>query len=450
MRIAAVLALSFVLTATVFAQDGFQVPDGDLPEARVGQYRVAFTRSGAAMTECNGQWLFDSGLVFWTKSWADWGTQIRRAKDSDGWTPASDDGQSLGFHGTLFNYNSNPKFTFQQEVKIIPGGLRFHYTVTPSGSSPSDLKGVGVAVQLPVRLAGGGTVALAEKTVKLPSDKGGVSLGSGATNDLKISLTSGAAISCVVERPLSWSITDQRTYKNPTFSLFASDKEAVAALNQGKPAEIAFDLMLAREGTPRVAVSPADPNPRVLVLPDDTTTRGDWIGTYGRTAYDLCAMRSPKSIKLSRNPAWRWGIAGGNPKDSARSWRSAAPADDDRTILWEPDRSRRTPASIDDHGEAYELGAGPDLHLRCAVPRGKHQLSLYFFETDWIQYRAFDISVYTDDAQHTLLAQTSVSDFVKGKYKRFSVQGPARLHIHLARAQSTNVVISGIFLDPME
>lgn len=450
MRSVAAIALCLMLASASFAQSQFLTPDDDLPEARVGQFRVAFTRNGAVVVGHDGKWLFDSGLVFWTKSWENWGTQIRRAKDTDAWSPLSADSQSIHFDGTLFSFNNNPRYTFQQDISAIPGGLHFHYKVAPLDAN--ELKGAGIAVQLPVAYAGGGVVALNDKKITLSSTPG-APLGSGAAKILKISLQNGSTISYVSERPFSWSISDQRKHRNPTFSLFGSEKETVAALNQGKPTEFSFDLILeqtAASAAPQQAALNPDPKAPVIVLPDDVETRGDWIGKYGKLAYVLCAMRSPNSIQASRAQGWRWDIKGGSAQDSYRLWKSAAPAKEDRTVLLQPDRARRVPASIDDHGEAYDLGQGPDLHLRCSIPRGMHQLSLYFFETDWIQYRAFDISIYSDDKAHQLLAKTDVSDFFKGKYKRFQIQGPRKLHIHLDRCNSTNVVISGIFLDAIQ
>ena len=185
----------------------------------------------------------------------------------------------------------------------------------------------------------------------------------------------------------------------------------------------------------------------VIVLPDDRHTRGDWIGAYGTHAYVLCGMRSRHSLYGGKG--WPIGFSAftGDPRERVRGWRSTAPAAGDRSVLWEPSGLRRTPAAFDDHGEVRPLGRGPDLHLRVSVPTGPFLLSLYFFEIDWIQYRAYRIRVYEQMNRRTPLAETTADNFFRGKYKRFAVIGPAKLRIVIERGQSANAQTSGLFLD---
>jgi tetratricopeptide (TPR) repeat protein len=186
----------------------------------------------------------------------------------------------------------------------------------------------------------------------------------------------------------------------------------------------------------------------VVEIPEDTFTRGNWQGAYGRRAYVLCGMRSPKS--LYGGPDWpvNFFLRTGDPKEGGRAWRSTMAAEGDRGILLEPNGLTRTPAVFDDYGETYPLGKGPDLHLELDVPEGPHLLSLYFFECDWIQYRSYTISLYEagENAGPPLLT-SRVGDFLKGKYKRFAVTGPARLRVVIAKGNSPNAVVSGLFLD---
>jgi hypothetical protein len=198
------------------------------------------------------------------------------------------------------------------------------------------------------------------------------------------------------------------------------------------------------------AAAEAAPPPTVVEIPEDTATRGDWIGVYGRAAYYLCGMRSPKS--LYGGPAWPidLSVSTGDPKENGRAWRSTMPSEQDRTILLEPNGLTRTPASFDDFGETRPPGKGPDLHLRLALPEGPHLLSLYFFEVDWPQYRAYTLSIYSDDEEGAEpILTTKVADFLKGKYKRFAVIGPARPRIVIAKGRSPNAIVSGVFLDPI-
>lgn len=197
--------------------------------------------------------------------------------------------------------------------------------------------------------------------------------------------------------------------------------------------------------TQKDAVSPV-----VVVLADDTETRGDWLGVYGSYAYVLCGMRSP--LSLYGGPGWpipSFAVATGDPGETSRAWLSSAPAKQDRTVLWEPNGLRRTPAGWDDFGESRPLGKGPDLHLTLSVPKGASLLSLYFFEIDWIQYRAFQIKVYDTARPAVPLAQTSVDNFFKGKYKRFAVAGPGVIRVVIERCFSPNAQLSAVFLDPL-
>ena len=200
-------------------------------------------------------------------------------------------------------------------------------------------------------------------------------------------------------------------------------------------------------GTAGAAVPENAPKPLAIVLAEDSHTRGDWIGTYGTYVYLLCAMRAPHFLCGGRGWPVEVSFATGDPAERIRSWLSTAPAERDRSVLLEPSGLRRTPAALDDHGEVRPLGEGPDLHIGISIPDGSFLLSLYFFEIDWIQYRAYRIKLVADGKKPRILAETTASDFFRGKYKRFVVMGPVKLRIIIERGQSPNAQISGIFLD---
>ncbi len=165
-----------------------------------------------------------------------------------------------------------------------------------------------------------------------------------------------------------------------------------------------------------VVAAPKQPAPFAVVLADDDDTRGDWIGTYGTHGYVLCGMRSP--YDLSGGAGWpplSYSVATGDPEETARAWRSSAPTERDRSVLLEPSGLKRTAASWDDHGEVYPLGQGPDLHVQISIPDGPFLLSLYFFEIDWIQHRAYRIRVFADNLHGEPLAETEANNFFKGK-----------------------------------
>lgn len=189
--------------------------------------------------------------------------------------------------------------------------------------------------------------------------------------------------------------------------------------------------------------------PIVVRMDDDDFTRGDWLGAYGSQSYVLCAMRAPRSLAGGSGGAWNVRVTTGNPQETPRAWRSSAPAIQDRSVLADPSGLRRTQSVWDDHGETYPIGKGPDLHLHIPVPDRLCVLSLYFFEVDWPQYRAYRISIRNEDEDVRPVAQARADNFLKGKYVRFAVLGPANLLAVIARGSSPNAVVSGIFLDDL-
>jgi tetratricopeptide (TPR) repeat protein len=84
-----------------------------------------------------------------------------------------------------------------------------------------------------------------------------------------------------------------------------------------------------------------------------------------------------------------------------------------------------------------------------SVPDGPFLLSLYFFEIDWPQYRAYRIRVLTDEDKPVPVVGTSADNFLKGEYKRFVVLGPAKLLVMINGGRSPDAEISGIFLDAL-
>ena len=174
------------------------------------------------------------------------------------------------------------------------------------------------------------------------------------------------------------------------------------------------------------------------------------MGTYGSYVYILCGMRAPSSLYGGKGWPIDFSAATGDPQETGRAWQSTAPAEHDRSVLLEPNGLKRTPASFDDHGEVRPIGKGPDLHLRLPVPEGKYLLSLYFFEIDWIQYRAYRIKIFASGQEDNPLVTSEVRNFFKGKYSRYVVIGPADLLIVVERGQSPNAELSGIFLDELQ
>ena len=186
-------------------------------------------------------------------------------------------------------------------------------------------------------------------------------------------------------------------------------------------------------------------------LPDDRTTRGDWFLGYGASHYALCAQNfnADRTGGDGPHPELRFNTA--DAKEPGRLWVSTT-ASSDPAALWDPARRAHVSANRDDHGEQVPLGEGPDLLVGCRVPEGDHVLSLYFVNdhTYYEPNRRYRISVLQDGGNgERLLARTEVADFGGGVYKRFAVHGPMELTVCIGRDVSMNVLLNGVFLDPL-
>ena len=130
--------------------------------------------------------------------------------------------------------------------------------------------------------------------------------------------------------------------------------------------------------------------------------------------------------------------------------------------LTKGDKPRRQ-AEWDDHGESYpRTHEGPDLYCTLKIPEGLFFLSLYDFNKDGHQgknrFRDYQVSIRAHDQKASLydiagfdrepeLARARIHDFWGGVWKRFLVQGPAQLTVHVARNDSFNTILAGAMLD---
>lgn len=186
----------------------------------------------------------------------------------------------------------------------------------------------------------------------------------------------------------------------------------------------------------------------VVPLPDDRSTRGDWPLGYGINSHLLAAHNFRSDYTGGLGPRITCRFKTGSASEKGRLWVTSKSVDD-AAALWNPERQTRMAANRDDHGEQHPLGAGPDLMMTCTIPEGTHFLSLYFVNdyNYYEQNRAYSITV--TDAGQRLHCLTPVRNFGGGLYKRFAVQGPAKLQFHIWRNMSINVLLSGVFLDPV-
>jgi tetratricopeptide (TPR) repeat protein len=219
-------------------------------------------------------------------------------------------------------------------------------------------------------------------------------------------------------------------------------------LAENSPAE--WIRRSANISTTRLGELAKSPFPRsdfITQLPDDRETHGDWYLGYGSEHYVLCAHKSRYDLEGGPGPELMLDFSTSDPKEPSRLWVSAR-SSDDPAMLWNPRKRVRLPANRDDRGEQYPIGAGPDLLMDAIVPEGRHILSLYFVN----DHRFYEANRrYTIEIRfnNRLLALADVRDFGAGVYKRFLVSGPCKLRVCLRRDASMNVLLQGVFLDPI-
>ena len=228
------------------------------------------------------------------------------------------------------------------------------------------------------------------------------------------------------------------------------------------------------------APAPRRKSPLVIALPDDWRTQGDWLGRYGRYFACCCAICSPRDYVwgAGRVPVDYLARIGPHctKNDSIRYWVHWLYTDNRRSLEMPPtyahsrvvkgltkgDKPRRQ-AEWDDHGESYpRTHEGPDLYCTLKIPEGLFFLSLYDFNKDGHsgnnRFRDYQVSIRAHDPKASLyeiegfqrepeLARARIHDFWGGVWKRFLVQGPAQLTIHLARNDSFNTILAGVMLD---
>ena len=117
------------------------------------------------------------------------------------------------------------------------------------------------------------------------------------------------------------------------------------------------------------------------VLDEDWSTKGDWVGRYGRNYNVLCATMSPFDQRLVWNNKHEVDAQIG-PKfvregNTIRCWIHWVKTDNPNT-LYNPVAGVRRQSEWDDNGEAYSsLLDGPDIWVKVKVPKGIHRLSAW-------------------------------------------------------------------------
>ena len=219
---------------------------------------------------------------------------------------------------------------------------------------------------------------------------------------------------------------------------------------------------------------------------EDWETRGNWCERYGRDYALLCAINAPfdvlynlnSHIIISGEMGWQHG-----ENDSLRRWVHWVDVPKKKDVLFCPTICNRIEGEWDDHGEVYPPSMdGPDVWAKIILPKGRFQVSLYFFNPNGrekatasrdylVEIRHEPAIVFTTpdkllqklDIYYTTkkellrirnnvpVARTRVRHFASGGvYKNFIMEGDGVYYIKVCRNNSFNTILNGIFVTQLE
>jgi predicted small lipoprotein YifL len=308
----AVIALLLTAAACPISAGALDVPPDDLPTAHVGQWKVAFSRNGAMVAGRGDQWLFDVGLNYAMPGWKEWGTQVRRSAPDDGWKKK--DGV-LEFHGTLHDIKRVERFSFQQRVSLLPGGLRLTYEVTPLQTRK--LREFGLVVHLPVLGSQGTRVCFwpGFQHLVFPEKRKGAVLSRHNATGVALDLPQGHRAALILRKPVRWRALDDRRWQLNTYRLLGLDAGAARALSSGEKVSFSFDLLLGSEGLCEAEFGPAevvlDASGRIAMRGPDVEKRieggllhggsGRWLFTnvLAQTVAEKGSVQRPGEVRGS-------------------------------------------------------------------------------------------------------------------------------------------------------
>jgi len=164
--------------------------------------------------------------------------------------------------------------------------------------------------------------------------------------------------------------------------------------------------------------------PNVVFVGTDTTTKGNWKGTYGADGYnvmqDSWSYPSYASVSPIGNNGWTWDAAPNDVRAPQRGSTGRIAA------CWYNYLSFDVTVSQTD-GQS-------------------HRIALYFLDYDTTT-RSERIDV-EDSASGTILDTRTISGFNGGTYLVWDILGSVRFHITFTGPPSSNAVLSGIFFSP--
>jgi len=153
----------------------------------------------------------------------------------------------------------------------------------------------------------------------------------------------------------------------------------------------------------------------------DTTTHGDWLGTYGAAGYnvvsDTTSLPAYATITPTGHDSWTW----------------AASTTDTRAL-----RRAVAPGRV-----AATWYAGTSFDVTVALSDGQpHQVAFYCLDYDSVA-RSQRLDVF-DAATNALLDTRTINAFNGGQYVTWTVTGSVRVRV--TRLTGNNAIVSGVFI----
>lgn len=208
-----------------------------------------------------------------------------------------------------------------------------------------------------------------------------------------------------------------------------------------------------------LAASPPQASATCTFLGVDHTPGSGWYGTLGTEGWVLFA---PHGDDLCGGPrvldhSFSYHAYLGDPTNGVRRWRDPVgpvrfPGSD--LLLSDPAAPGEGVVSyLDDNGEEYPVGAGPDLYAELTIPAGHHLLSLplhFDLKAPEAHYGLYLLAgnATAETSSPSCLAAGIVSTHDEPGIARFALFGPAHYTLLMRRLSSENANLPALLLDP--
>ncbi|TDQ08106.1 alpha-L-rhamnosidase-like protein [Pedobacter metabolipauper] len=225
--------------------------------------------------------------------------------------------------------------------------------------------------------------------------------------------------------------------KTTAISIEHGENEDFLILNNLEPGEYLFEVKYKKQ-VKQIALKNTPWIYKVHGIGQDSTTRGNWKGTYGGDGSILFNLYK-KGQHVEKLPAYLGKIKLSRYADVHRDVQ-----DPNIALLQDSARTNDFGAIATKNYNVCEQSMTIDLPV---TDNGTHRVSLYFLDQDNVGRRSA-IEIFDMNTLNLIGPMIYVKNYSKGKYVSFDVQGPIRLRINQVRG--INVSLSGIFFDKIK